>query len=102
MTEITPTYYAAGTYILRFVLKGANFNTIPDDAVAVPAVKNDEPLEYRDTIVAANVMTIESRSANEIVFTTAVAVQHGQTYLGGILSSDRQTVYWVNNTKPLP
>lgn len=24
------------------------------------------------------------------------------TYLGAIVSPDRQTIYWVNNTQPLP
>jgi hypothetical protein len=47
-------------------------------------------------------MTIESRTDNEITFAAGEAAEHVPLYLGAILSADRSTVYWVNNTRPLP
>lgn len=102
VTEISPTYYAAGRYKLRFVLRGAGFDAIPDDAVAVPSQYNDRPLVNRNVTDPDVLMVIESRTENEIVFSAAREANLHEGYLGSILSNDRETIYWVNETKPLP
>lgn len=100
--EINPTYYAAGTYILEYTLKGQGFMALPDDAVAVPMTSNDEPLQYRDATSRRVLMTISARSGSEVTFTAGISTDHGIGSIGAILSADRSLVYWMNNTRPLP
>lgn len=102
VTEIIPTYYAAGEYRHRYTLRGEGFDTLPDDVVAVPSTFNDIPLANRDTTNPDVYMTIESRTPTEIVFSAAGTTYHGMAYIGGILSNDRTEVYWENTTRPLP
>lgn len=76
---------------------------IPDDAVGVMAVSNDDPLQYRDTTNAHWMYTIESKTATEMVLVQGTIAGHDDpTYLGGILSTDRSEIMWVNRTEPLP
>lgn len=48
------------------------------------------------------VMRIEERSATAITFAAEEASDHSALSIGAIVSADRQTVYWINDTKPLP
>lgn len=102
MTEIVPTYYAAGVYKHRYTLRGEGFDTLPSDTIAVPSPFNVTPLANLDSDDPNVIMTIESRTPTEIVFAAAEAVQHNAAYIGGIVSNDRQVVYWVNDSQPLP
>lgn len=57
----------------------------------------------RDDAEEFLVLNITSKTPSEMTLTTGVS--HNYTvprYLGAILSNDRTTVYWVNNTAPLP
>lgn len=103
MSEISPTYYAAGITVGDYELRGANFNQIPMDAVGVLASNNDLPLENRDVPQAILLFDIVSRTDTEMLMRQRTTISHGvDNYLGAILSADRQTVYWVNETRPLP
>lgn len=86
-----------------FNLNGENFDEIPNDAVAVVATNNEEPLQFRYSTSAGNVMHVAQKT------NTAMLIQYDElqttgnaVYLGAILSRDRSTIYWVNKTKPLP
>ena len=75
---------------------------VPDDAVGVMAVSNDDPLQYRDTANSHWMYTIESKTATEMVLVQGTAAGHDDpTYLGGILSNDRRGIRWINSTRPL-
>ena len=103
MFEISPNYYAAGVENLRYELSGVLFDSIPNDAVGVLADDNNEPLAYVDTSQPSLLFSISEKTANRMVATQNTTGSHGSnTYLGAIVSSDRQTIYWVNETNPLP
>jgi hypothetical protein len=102
VTEITPTYYAAGEYQHRYNLKGNNFNILPADAVAVPMIANDNPLQYRNIADASNMMQMTRLSDTEVIFAATATAEHLTGSIGAILSNDRVTIYWVNETNPLP
>lgn len=100
---IDPSYYAAGNIKGDFTLVGLNFSLIPADAVAILSGRNDAPDFQRFStsnswLGAVNVIDdthLEVLQDMERPHSTPV-------YLGMIVSNDRQTVYWVNNTRPLP
>lgn len=101
--EVTPNYYAAGVWSYRFTIRGHGLEYIPDDAVAITARDNNTPLAERDAVTDFLVLHIAERDGNSVTFETGV--EHTYTvprYLSAILSAERETVYWVNDTKPLP
>ena len=103
VNEITPSYYASGDYQLEFELHGSGFLGIPVDAVGVPSSDNNDPLRSRNTMVETSVMTIVSRTDTTMLIRANGSVQHqNPLYLGALLSGDREIVYWVNDTAPLP
>lgn len=103
MTNITPTYYAANAELIDCVLEGENLDLIPADAVGILATGNASPtaqshVEYPDWIY-----DIVSRTETRIVLRVRSAVVHGfNTYVGCLVSPDRETIYWTNETRPLP
>lgn len=100
---MSPTYYATGSYIMEPVLTGRGFSEIPDDAIGIGAKVNNNPLEYILTTNA--VLLLQIAEKNDIMMRMTQDKQHGHrdpVYLGAIVSADRQTIYWVNNTQPLP
>lgn len=102
VTEIIPTYYAAGTYQHKYRLRGNGFAELPDNVVAVPMLNNNDPLQLREIESAANVMRMTRISPTEVEFAASAAAAHTAASIGAILSNDRQAVYWVNETNPLP
>ena len=102
VTEIAPPYYAIGTYNLNFTLRGTGFDGLPDDVVAVPMIRNDFPLELRYNDRPWNVMTMTRNSSTEVTFGNDVTETHSAISIGAILSNNRETIYWVNETRPLP
>ena len=100
---IAPTYYAAEVLAPSFVLEGIHFSQIPSDAVGVLARDNSEPLwnryEQADTLLYGIVVEDDG---NLRAIAKQTAYHPYPCYLGAILSADRQTIYWVNNTQPLP
>lgn len=82
---------------------GKGFYLIPNNIVGIMGLSNDEPLSLKDTTILAYVCNVIEKTDNKIVFAVDSVHQYSvRGYLGGIVSDDRQTVYWVNNTKPLP
>ena len=86
-----------------FNVRGKGFQLIPDDALGLFSNNNNVPLEHLDDNRNQYLYYIAERSANELSFlcgdpTTA----HGANYLAAIVSNDRETIYWVNDSKPLP
>ena len=81
---------------------GNGFDVLPFDAIGVPMIANDRPLEYRDTIAPQAIMEIVERSDTRIVVRSGTEVIHAQSSIGALVSSDRSVVYWVNDTNPLP
>ena len=81
---------------------GRNFNQLPVDAIAVPMIKNDWPLELRYNTSAANVMTMTRMSDTEVIFQARDEREHNPASIGAILSNDREKIYWINDTRPLP
>jgi hypothetical protein len=103
VNSVSPTYYAPGIPFGDIVLRGLNFDLIPDTAVGVMSNKNEDPLYLRDTTDVSYLYNISQRSENEITMTTRAPYAHQLPfYLGAILSADRSTVYWMNESRPLP
>lgn len=75
---------------------------IPEGAIVIYSSHNDEPLMWRYRQDAAYSAPIEVVNDNMIQF-EGIEVQFAvPVYVGAILSANRQTIYWVNNTQPLP
>ena len=102
MTEIRPSYYAAGDNSLEFELIGENFDLLPSDTVGVQMHSNDDPLANRYEPVDVNLMHIVERSSTRILVRAYRHWEHIQCSIGALLSNDRSVVYWVNETRPLP
>lgn len=48
-------------------------------------------------------LRIRTKTNTEMELELGTMVEHGMSnYLGAIVSNDRETIYWVNDTKPLP
>lgn len=85
------------------VITGKWFDTIPNDAIGIAATNNNNPLLYLGSMNATFLMRISEKNDNLIKMTQDEAHSHGgSVYLGAIVSADRQTIYWVNTTQPLP
>ena len=101
--SITPAYYAAGERPDEFIVRGHNFDLIPNSSVATLSLANETPEMYRYSETDSNVADILEKSETEIVFKVRSVVSHSTPrYLGVIVSDDRGTIYWVNNSNPLP
>lgn len=73
------------------------------DAIGVVAFANDTPLQNRYTESETRITNVTSVTNN--VVTLEQAAEHSLAspyYLGAIVSQDRETIYWVNETRPLP
>lgn len=103
VTEISPDYYARQETPSEYRLSGSGFPLIPDDAVGIVAENNETPLMYRSTSAEYLLYDIQSKTGTDIVLRHRTDdVFHQNTYLGAIVSADRDTVFWVNESKPLP
>lgn len=103
MYEITPTYYAGSQTTGDFILHGKGFLHIPDSAVGVVAISNGRPLQFRRTIQDFMLYRISNLTDTDLTLSPIVSTTfEGPVYIGGILSSDRETLYWLNDTEPLP
>lgn len=103
--EITPNYYAAttGGIAFKFDIVGQGFPLIPNDAIGVMSEDNDNPLLRKDTTDPVYMLPIVDRTANTMTLTSTAVAGHGVPYyLGAIVSADRNVVYWINDSKPLP
>lgn len=104
--NIVPSYYAFSRYDeeLEFDLIGHNFDEIPYNAVGVLSTDNENPLMHQKD--ATNYATIVQMSGRKLSMMTepitSGSVANKPIYLGAIVSADRNIVYWVNNTSPIP
>lgn len=76
---------------------------IPSNAVAIISENNNNPMANRYTTnqkYVFPVSIIDSRTAI-VEYQNALHFDH-PIYIGGIVSEDRETIYWENNTRPLP
>lgn len=100
---IEPTYYAAGNVKGDFTLSGVNFSLIPQDAVGILSGNNEAPELQRYSQSSTWLTTIEVLDDTHLLATQDSARPHSTpVYLGMIVSADRQTVFWINHTAPLP
>ena len=100
---ISPNYYAADNPSDVYNLIGSGFEELPNDAVGILAISNDDPLGQRYAQSESLLYAINVVDDNTMTATCNEPTVHsGPNYLGAILSADRETIYWVNNTKPLP
>lgn len=101
--SITPSYYAQGMVVTNVLLTGRGLLLIPDDAVGVLAISNNNPLQFRTAADAAFTFHVGNHSDVLIEMVADAQMSHGSNiYLGGIVSANRQEIYWVNETQPLP
>ena len=85
------------------MLSGSGFDLIPSDAVGVIALTNDAPLANINTERDDWLFDLTNKTSTDMVFDQKILASHDRaTYLGAIVSADRQTVYWVNESRPLP
>lgn len=77
-------------------------DSLPDDVVAVPMTSNAEPLRYQQSTNPNIVMTLREKTHFKLVFSANEASSHSASSIGAILSQNREEVYWVNDTNPLP
>lgn len=103
VVETSPNYYAANEVTGNYLLRGEYFKQIPDDAVGIFANDNDKPLQYAYVLGNYYEFQIEGRTDETLTLEPIIQSSHASAnYLGCIISADRQKVYWVNDTKPLP
>ena len=103
--SVTPPYYAVqgAPSLYPFSVLGSGFDVIPSDAVAIIAIRNENPLEYLHTLDHWASMAIEAKEDDSISFRFSEAFSFANPlYIGAIVSADRSQIYWVNNTEPLP
>lgn len=82
---------------------GSGLLSIPSDAIGLYANSNDEPLAFRFSDLVDDLYRITIRTDNMIRFSAvSPSTVHYDNYLGAIVSNDRQTVFWTNNSRPLP
>lgn len=100
--EITPTYYAAGDQS-TYTLIGHGFDVLPDNALGIRASHNDDPLENQHTTSYRQLYDINERSDTRIVLSARYSGDFTTIgYIGCIVSNDRNYIYWVNDSQPLP
>ena len=76
---------------------------IPDDAVGIVAADNGNPLQFRYNEFSTTRFHIGERTDTSMeMIPNSESARATSTFLGGIVSSDRETVYWVNETRPIP
>ena len=73
------------------------------DAIGIIGINNNNPLEKKDANVARYLLQLNIMSNTMLTATFASPhTMEEAAFLGGIVQDSRQTVVWVNNTKPLP
>lgn len=84
-------------------MSGGGFDTIPEGSIGIISGNNNNPLENLNNQTENRIYNVTVLGDDSAVLVQRVAYQYGSaTYLGAIVSPDRQTIYWINDTKPLP
>lgn len=101
--EINPLYYASNEITSNYELSGHGFLTIQEGSLGIFSRDNDNPLERLNSTTNEFLFSLDIVSDSQMTATCKEPNRHSDAnYLGAIVSSDRQTIYWVNDTKPLP
>lgn len=99
---MSPSYYAEGNHRPVFEVAGHGLLSIPWDAVGVISNDNNDPLIFKDRLDSFIYTVLTGRSNERLDFIQPENHYYTSFYLGAIVSADRQTVYWVNRSRPLP
>lgn len=102
VNEISPTYYAAGAFERPFTLRGEGFSHLPSDAYGLLSNTNDDPMHWGGVSDAARFTPVHVINDTTMEVNFPYGGLGYDVYLGVIISQDKQTVYWTNNTRPLP
>lgn len=104
MTQVSPDYYAAGVAPRTYDLVGEYFTQIPADAIGIKSYNNDDPLENIENTLSRNIYSITEKTDTTLKLQVRAAefVPTHENYLGAIVSSNREVIYWVNESRPLP
>lgn len=100
--EVTPTYYASGQIERTFSLSGSGFLGIPPDAIGVLSNSNDDPLIWLYQAGGFRFATVNVIDDRQMIVDNEEHAISANVYLGAIVSADKQTIYWRNDSKPLP
>lgn len=101
--SLTPNYYAAGERSDVLIVRGYGFGQLRD-AIAVTAYHNYNPLQYLNSDDPRMLYDFYYVSPTEarLVSQSGVTSHSDPYFIGAFVSRDRQTVYWVNESNPLP
>lgn len=103
VNSVSPNYYADGETTEDYILSGSGFLDIPLDAKGILAYDNEQPLQHISSDDPIRLFSVRYKTNYQIILSPDVLIVHNaNTYLGAIVSNDRQTIYWVNNSNPLP
>lgn len=76
---------------------------IPDNAIGLMSYDNNDPLQYLNDTRGQHLYEVSRKAFGELVMDVITGIQLGSPcYLGAIVSEDRQTIYWKNETEPIP
>lgn len=82
---------------------GRFFDRIQDGSIGIYATSNDDPLAKRYSMNNNDLFDIVNKSDTTMRVEARVQQSHSSNnFLGALVSQDREIVYWVNNTRPLP
>ena len=88
---------------MQYEVTGSGFNSMPAQIVGIAASDNNNPLRHRYENFPAFLLYPIERSDTRLVLEARNTEQYNSRYyLGGIVSEDRETLYFVNNSNPLP
>lgn len=90
--------------MVGYTLRGKGFARLPDNVVGIQAESNDNPLKNRYGVNRRLLFNVDTKTDTEMTLIAADggSTHGGSVYLGAVLSSDREMVYWLNDTRPLP
>lgn len=67
------------------------------------AIANDDPTALINSTDQTHIYSIISKQDMEMTLKQSQQGTHGaNTFIGCIVSVDRQIIYWINDTNPLP
>lgn len=90
--------------VVGYTLRGKGFAHLPDHVVGIQAESNDDPLSNRNAVNRRLLFNVAIKTDTEMTLVAADggSTHGGNVYLGAVLSSDREVIYWLNDTRPLP
>lgn len=94
--SVNPNRYAIGQTTDTFEILGHGLLSIPADALGVDSIVGDNPLAHRYSTASQSLYDIVERTNERLLLRVrSSSVLQNNIYLGGIVSKDRQVVYWV-------